>query len=252
MIKTAVILAAGGNARLSHVLSDRPKGFIEIDGCSLIERSVQSLLNHRIERIIIGTGYLSHHYERFAQRYDNIVTHKNEFFASSGSFFTLYNLKNIIQEDFVLLESDLIYEDLALTHVLHNELDDIILASGRTFAGDEVFIETDQHQLLVKMSKKEEELAHIFGELVGISKISLKTYQSVCDLFSEKYDLLTSIEYEYAFTRLARTHPIKIEKIEGLVWAEIDTEEHLKRVRNVIYPKLKTCDSGRYEYGDLI
>ncbi len=224
---------------MNHILPDKPKGFIEIGGLSLIERSIQALLAHQIEKIVIGTGYLSHHYERLAEKYDCIITHKNEIFASTGSFFTLYHLRNIIHEDFLLLESDLIYENLALTHLLQLQLDDIILASGRTFSGDEVYIETDQHRHLLKMSKNEEELSRVYGELVGISKISLEAYQKVCALFSEKKEILTAIEYEYAFSQLAQTHRIKIEKIEDLIWAEIDTEDHLKRVQALIYPKLK-------------
>lgn len=223
---------------MSHILPDKPKGFIEIGGLTLIERSVQSLLAHQIERIVIGTGYLSHHYERLADKYGCILTHKNESYASTGSFFTLHNLKHIIHEDFVLLESDLIYENLALTHLLQHQLDDIILASGRTFSGDEVYIETDPDHHLLRMSKNEEELSMVYGELVGISKISFKTYQKVCALFSEQKEMLTSIDYEYAFTQLARTHPIKIEKIEDLIWAEIDTEDHLNRVQGLIYAKL--------------
>ena len=239
MVKTAVILAAGVNARLSSNFANKPKGFIEIENKSLIERSIQILLDNHIEKIIIGTGYLSEHYQRFALNYNCVVTQKSELYATTGSFFTLYSLKNIIDEDFLLLESDLIYENLAIAHLQERDLENIILASGRTYSGDEVYIEADQNELLIRMSKNENELSSVFGELVGITKISIQTYRKVCDLLEGQNDKLRSIEYEYAFTKLSQIHPIKIDKIDNLVWAEIDTIAHLNRVTNIIYPKLR-------------
>lgn len=239
MVKTAVILAAGINARLNGNISNKPKGFIEIDHQSLIERSLETLLRNGIEKIIIGTGYLAEHYHRLSLAYQGVVTQKNEHYRTTGSFFTLYNLKNIIQEDFLLLESDLIYENLAIAHLQERNPADIILASGRTHSGDEVYIEADQNEMLVRMSKREDELSAVFGELVGISKISLRTYREVCVLLEGQGDRLRSIEYEYALAKRSRTHPIKVDKIEKLVWAEIDTLDHLNRVQEIIYPKIK-------------
>ena len=239
MVKTAVILAAGINSRLNGNIADMPKGFIEINHRSLIERSIGTLLANQIEKIIIGTGYLSEHYKRLALNYDGMVTHNNDHYRTSGSFFTLYNLKDIIAEDFILLESDLIYENLAIAHLQKSALRDVILASGRTHSGDEVYIETDANERLIKMSKNENDLASVFGELVGISKFSLQTYRNVCALLEKQPDILRSIEYEHAFSRLSQTHPIKVDKIENLVWAEIDTLQHLNRVKELIYPKMK-------------
>ena len=242
MVKTAVILAAGINARLNGNIPNRPKGFIDIDNRSLIERSLEILLRNGIEKIIIGTGYLAEHYQRLSLTYPGVVTQKNEHYRTTGSFFTLYGLKNIIQEDFLLLESDLIYEELAIAHLQDKNTADIILASGRTYSGDEVYIEVDQNEMLIRMSKREDELSAVFGELVGISKVSFRTYREVCTLLEEQGDTLRSIEYEYALAKRSRTHPIKVDKIEKLVWAEIDTLDHLNRVQEIIYPKLKKLD----------
>lgn len=232
-------MAAGVNARLNGNIASMPKGFIEIDNRSLIERSIGTLMANSIEKIIIGTGYLSEHYDRLALNYDCVVTHKNDQYKTSGSFFTLYSLKDVIQEDFLLLESDLIYENLAITHLRESDLADIILASGRTYSGDEVYIETDQNEMLIRMSKNETDLASVFGELVGISKFSIQTYRNVCALLEGQNDILRSLEYEHAFSKLSRMHPIKVDKVEQLVWAEIDTIQHLNRVKELVYPKMK-------------
>src|SRR5579883_3107842 len=108
MLKTAVILAAGYGSRIG--LYEKPKGFLNIAGRPLIEYSIQSLLMYGIEKIIIGTGFKSEHYERFARRYSQIVLQKNEHFLTTGSLSTLCCLQDLIEEDFLLLESDLLYD----------------------------------------------------------------------------------------------------------------------------------------------
>ena len=238
MIKTAVILAAGISARLNNAVAEKPKGFLEIERKSLIERSIDHLQKHGIAAIIIGTGYLSEQYDRLADTDSSITTCYSERFTSTSSFYTLYNMKHLIQEDFLLLESDLIYEERAISHLLAHPSEDVILASGRTHSKDEVFIETDPAHTLKGMSKQEADLGSVYGELVGISKISIAAFQQVCGLMEADKTLLESIEYEYAFTTLSASHPIKVTKLEDLVWAEIDTQEHLERVRTLIYPKL--------------
>ena len=44
MIDTAVILAAGLGSRLKERTKEMPKAFLEIDGFTLIERSINNLL----------------------------------------------------------------------------------------------------------------------------------------------------------------------------------------------------------------
>lgn len=51
-IKTAVILAAGMESRLSDITNDQiPKGLLSINGKTLIERSIEKLRSIGIEKI---------------------------------------------------------------------------------------------------------------------------------------------------------------------------------------------------------
>ena len=72
MTKSAVILAAGLGSRLKERTKLQPKGFLEVEGISLIQRSVDNLLKSGIEKIYIGTGYLSEVYEEYALGYSQI------------------------------------------------------------------------------------------------------------------------------------------------------------------------------------
>ena len=59
----AVILAAGLGSRINNISKDMPKGFIEINGESLIKRSIKQLKKSGISSIYIITGYKKKFFE---------------------------------------------------------------------------------------------------------------------------------------------------------------------------------------------
>lgn len=240
----AVILAAGLGSRMGGHTATRPKGFIEIGNEPIIMRSIRILSESGIGKIIIGTGHLCGFYENLARKTPCVQTVMNPDYADSGSFYTLYNMADAIDGDFLLLESDLIYEKRAVSHLSSLPEPDVILASGTTGSKDEVFIETDGRGNLVNMSKDPAELSRIDGELVGISKISVDSFSKMIGLFNENKSLVKKIEYETALIMLARTLPIAVSKIDDLAWTEIDTIEHLKRAKEIIFPRI-TARDGR-------
>lgn len=242
-IETAVILAAGLGSRLKDRTKEKPKAFLEIDGQSLIIRSIENLLEKGIKKIIIGTGYLNEFFDNLKTTYPEIVTLRNDDYASTGSMYTLYNLRSLINEDFLLLEGDLLYEKASLDYLIEDSHKDIILASGQTNSNDEVYIEADNNSNLVNMSKKTAELGSIKGELVGISKISLETFKEMCDYAQKRYDVGDmEFHYEDDFVGISKTKEIFIKKIEDLAWCEIDDEDHLNRALSSVYPLIQERD----------
>ena len=229
MITTAVILAAGLGSRLKEHTVEMPKGFLEINGESLVAASVRKLIDAGIQKIILGTGYLSEVYDTFASQYPGRITCvKNERFAESGSMSTLYSLREEIgSDDFLVLESDLLYDSSGLVSLLNSEESNVILSSGPTHSNDEVFIEADDNKHLINMSKRHEDLHSIYSELVGISKLSNQFYQKMCEVF-EASDTL-KIEYEAAIVKASSSLPIHVLKIDDFAWCEIDDESHLNR-----------------------
>ena len=91
MVKTAVILAAGLGSRLGDRTKEIPKGFVTVGGTSLINRSIEKLLSAGVERVILGTGYLSRFYEELARDNPRIETVKSDRYETTSSMYTLYN-----------------------------------------------------------------------------------------------------------------------------------------------------------------
>lgn len=246
MIREAVIVGAGLGSRMKGATEDRPKGFIELNGSYLVEMSVQKLIAHGIERIIIGTGYHSEWYERLAKKYPAIETVHNADYATTGSMGTLEVCASLVREDFILLESDLIYDSIALFTLINDPHKNVILGSGTTHSGDEVYIAVDEHQEVVTISKFKDQMDTPFCELVGVSKISHQTLQAMCKYAEDKRAEMPKMEYETALAGAQQMgEHLFVRKIEYLAWREIDDASHLVMAKEEVLPRILESESLR-------
>lgn len=228
-MRTAVIMAAGLGTRFGNYTELQPKGFIQVDGIPMIIRSIETLLSCNISRILIGTGYKSEAFERLKNEYPQIETCYSPRYAETNSMYTLYNMQNEIgNDDFILLESDLIFEKKAITSLLDDERQDIMLISPVIKFQDQYFIEADSNNILTNCSTNKEELHHINGELVGIHKLSNMFYKKMCNDYETIIKEEPKLGYEYELLRMSRSiSPVHTLKIENLKWYEIDDEADL-------------------------
>ena len=173
-INTAVILAAGMGIRLREVIGSCPKGLLEINGESLIVRSLQLLKKVGIDKVLIVTGFQEEFYHQHLKKQKNIpnleFVHSPRY-SESGSMHSLFVARSYLKEDFLLLESDLLYESRALKTVLNFEGSDVVLASGKTGSKDEVYIYGGDNEKLVEIDSK---LGIVCGEIKAISKLPRK------------------------------------------------------------------------------
>ncbi|GAB1772730.1 2-aminoethylphosphonate aminotransferase [Priestia megaterium] len=239
MIKTAVILAAGMGSRIRRRAGNRPKGFLMIDEKSIIEHSISKLIEAGVKTIFIGTGYMKEEYEKLMNKYPQIKCVNNSRYETTGSLFTLYQFKDHIKDDFLLLESDVIYEKSALKTLVNHSRSDVILASKLNGAGDEVYIETDGNNNLKNMSKQKEELSSIYAELVGLTKLSYATFQRLCDEANTLFQFSQTIDYEYGLVKISEKTNVYIHKLDNLAWCEVDDEDHWVRATTIVYPIIK-------------
>lgn len=239
MTHCAVILAAGMGTRLRGEFEDRPKGFLRLGEQAIIEESIDRLAGVGIDDILIVTGHCAEFYERLANERGGLVrTVHNTEFANSGSLYSLYCARAVIDVDFLLLESDLVYESRALTALLAHPADDAILLSGPTGAGDEVYVETRDGNL-VAMSKDRAALGEVTGELVGISRISAGLFGRMCRIAEAAFADSLQLDYETdGLVAAGAGQPIACPVIADLAWSEIDDSAHLRRARETVYPEI--------------
>ena len=255
--KTAVILAAGLGMRLRSVIGEVPKGLLEIQGSGLLERSIQLLSSCGIAKFFVVTGFQHQILEgRLREQVSEIPIDfvHNYQYASSGSMESLATMKNQVQEDFLLLESDLIYERRALELLLESDQADTVLTSGQTNSKDEVWIYGDPRSperesletgRVRYINKQPSSQFALRGELVGISWLSAGLFEAMCDYHAANKPRTLQYHYEENISDLSTEHQISYLKIPDLVWAEIDTESHYRRVLNEVCPRLLTRERSK-------
>lgn len=239
--KLAVILAAGQKKDF-----DKPVSFLELEEKNVIERAIEILKNYGIEKIVIVAGYKKEFYEEYAINHEEVKVIINEEYKWTGSMSSLAKAKEEIDGDFILVENDLVFEELAIKNMMESPKRDLILITNETGSGDEAFVEI-RNEKLFKMSKDIHQFNKIDGEMVGISKISLKLYEMMLEEFLE--NLNPYMNYEYTMLDVSRSYNIACEKIVDLVWGEVDNREQYKKIRELIYPKIKRKElNNRLDY----
>lgn len=240
-IQQALILAAGRGVRMGPRGRSIPKGFIEVGGQTLISRSLALLASSGIHNVTIVTGHLADRFEQLPPVAGVAVsTLHNPQFAEKGSFESLRVGLGAVRGSFLLLESDIIYEPRALATVLASDDESVILTSGPTGAGDEVYVWADEAGGIHRfrgMSKQRAAHAEVpYGELVGISKISAAL---AGELVTHAHEAKPDSDYESAVVRAAGDTPIACLRVEDLLWGEIDDEAMLARVEAKLWPRLQ-------------
>ena len=244
-IKQAVILAAGMGTRLEDIGKVIPKGFLRLGNKTIIEESIDKLISVGVEKIFIVTGHLKGQYEELVnQKYSNIIQliHNSEY-ATTGSMVSLHKVELYIKKaPYYLLESDIIYESLALPSLTKAIETGGILLSSSTKAGDEVYV-SGKGDFLDNMSKKANELNNIIGELVGISLITPSIHKFLIKWAEQNLSKNPQICYETdGLVAVAKEMNIPLVLVKNLVWAEIDDHSHLARAKSDVYPLIIKCD----------
>lgn len=228
-MKTAVIMAAGMGTRFGDKTKVMPKGFIPFNGVPMVERSIRTLIRCGIRRIIIGTGYHKEYYEELAQKFRQVECVFSPRFAETNSMYTLWNCRHAIgDDDFVLLESDLVYEKSAIESLKTCPFDSAMLITPVTKFQDQYYVQMNDHAELVNCSTNADDIEPS-GELVGIHKVSNHFYKILCKEYEKIVDEKPKLGYEFMLLDVSqRVTPMHVMRMENLQWYEIDDDDDLR------------------------
>lgn len=230
-VKQAVILAAGRAEDFG-----KPVGMLEIEDFKLIDRTLNILKENGITKIVIVTGYKSEAYEEYFKDSKNVKLVKSDIYKWTGTMHSLSLAKEYVDDDFLLIENDLVFEKRAIKELVESPERDCILFTNESGSGDEAFVEIrDNH--LFKMSKDIHQFNRIDGEMIGITKISYKLYQMMLEEF--KGNVNPYLNYEYVLLDVARNYNIGFVKIDDLAWGDADTLKEYEKIKNHLYPTIR-------------
>lgn len=222
-------MAAGMGTRFGHYTDMIPKGFIPYKGKPMVIRSIETLIDCGIEKIIIGTGYHKEHYEALTQQYPQVQCVFSPRFAETNSMYTLWNCREAIgEDDFLLLESDLVFERKAISSLIECPYGFAMLITPVTKFQDQYYVQMNEKCELINCSVNKDEMEPS-GELVGIHKISNSFYKILCSEYEKIVEKKPKLGYEFQLLDVSqRVTPIHVLKLDNLQWYEIDDEKDLK------------------------
>lgn len=238
VIKQAVILAAGEREEFNV-----PVGMLPLPDETIIERVLDILEMNGIKDTIIVAGYKAEHYEELAKK-RGIKVVNNPKYKWTGTMSSLAYAKDFIKDDFLLIESDLIFEDRVIEAVIKAKKRDLVVITNESGSGDEAFVEIRKGHLF-KMSKDKHQLNKIDGEMIGVSKISLDVFNKMLEEF--KYNTNPYLNYEYSLLDVSRNYDIGYLKLDDIIWGEVDNREQYEKVTKRIYPRLKRRENQAKE-----
>lgn len=129
----AIILAAGMGKRLKDLTKENTKCMVKVNGVSLIERTLNSLDKLNLSRIVIVDGYASEKLRIFVSKL-NIKTKieyiNNPIFDKTNNIYSLWLANKVLTEDdSLLLESDIIFEDSVISGLCNDTRKNIALVA---------------------------------------------------------------------------------------------------------------------------
>lgn len=228
-MKTAVILTARKEKD-----SETPYPLIPFDGATcLIDRSIGLLRELNYNRIILVVGYKANMFKKYQS--DDIVLVNNPDYEFTSSMGSLSLVKDLVKEDFLLLEGDTFYEKHILEQLTKTTFPTCLAMTEETGSGDECYVET-RLGFITQITKDRHRVCNIEGELIGVLKLSLEVFHRMLDTYNKCTN--PYINYEYLLMNVTDVLERPVIKFKNLIWGDVDTQADLKRLKNITYRNL--------------
>lgn len=234
----AIILAAGMGKRLGKLTKNNTKCMVEVGGVKLVERALRILDKKGLSRIILVVGYQRENLMAFVDSLDiqtPIEYIINDIYDKTNNIFSLSLAKEQMeQEDTLLLESDLIFEERLIDLMLEDARDTLALVDKFENWMDGTCIVVDDEDnimdfipgKLLKYSDKER-----YYKTVNIYKLSADFSRNVYVPFLEAYaKVMGNNEYYETVIKLILMldkNTMKAKRLHGEQWYEIDDIQDL-------------------------
>ena len=256
----AIILAAGMGKRLKELTQNNTKCMVKVNGVSLIDRMLHQLEKHALNRIVIVVGYEGQKLIDYIQTLGiqtPIVYVENPIYDKTNNIYSLALAKEYLCEDDTLLfESDLIFEDSVIDLLLDDPRDTLALVDQYESWMDGTCVklgEDDSIEAFVPGKKFKFNEIREYYKTVNIYKFSRHFSQSHYVPFLEAYSkALGNNEYYEQVLRVITMlddPEIKAKRLNHQLWYEIDDVQDLDIATSMFAPdddeKVKLVQ-GRY------
>ena len=242
-ISTALLLAAGTGSRLYPLTENSPKCLTLVNEISILERLITSLNQHGFERLVVVTGHLENRIRKFlGNRAGNLSIEYvySPSYKTTNNIYSLWMAREIINEPFLLIESDLIFDPSLLTDMLYP---DRIAISRMQSCLNGSTVTIDQFN---KVEAFHNDAANHSSQTryktVNIYSLSLSSWYGVIEKLNQ-YILAGKVNnyYEAVFGQMVVEKRLSFQAVffDSQPWCEIDTIEDLASAERMFSSKYR-------------
>lgn len=256
----ALILAAGMGRRLGEFTADNTKCMLPVNGRRLIDRMLDQLSKRTVDRIIIVVGYKGEKLRRHVETNHgdmNIVFVENPIYDKTNNIYSLWLARELMAEDeTLLLESDLIFEDKVLDMAIESPCSSVALvAKYQTWMDGTMMRIDDDNNIINFIPKKAFNYADTayYHKTVNIYRFSKEFINNHYLPFLDAYiKVLGRNEYYEQVLRvitLIDSCSIKALPIGDLHWYEIDDVQDLRIAETIFAEPAERLAKMQRSYG---
>ena len=250
-ITTALLLAAGTGSRLYPLTRNSPKCLTLVNEKSILERLVIGLKQQGFKRLVIVTGYQ----ENCIREFLGIETEDMDIeyifsplYKTTNNIYSLWMAREIINEPFMLIESDLVFDESLLDDMCYPNR--IAVANMQAWMKGTT-VTVDQTQFVKKFQKgTTQPYDDIRYKTVNIYSFSLSSWYAIV----ERLDQYISVGrvnnyYETVFAEMVADGSLyfKAVSFDYKPWYEIDTIADLAEAEKLFPAEIyQTSISGNF------
>ncbi len=234
----AIILAAGMGKRLKELTKDNTKCMIKVNGVTLIERMLRQIEKRHLSRIVVVVGYEGQKLMEYINSLGiqtPVVYVENPIYDKTNNIYSLALAKEFLrQDDTLLLESDLIFEDSVIDELISDPRDTLALVDKYESWMDGTCMklgEGDRIEAFISAKKFRYSETGSYFKTVNIYKFSKDFSESCYIPFLDAYSkaLGNNEYYEQVLKVITMLDEPKIlaKRLHGQHWYEIDDVQDL-------------------------
>ena len=257
----AIILAAGMGRRLGEYTKDNTKCMVPVNGVRLIDRVLNQLSELDLKRVVIVVGYKGKELvDYIGNRYDDKVKIEfvsNPIYDKTNNIYSLWKVEKQLQEDdTLLLESDLIYDDKLLHMIVENPYPNLALVAKYETWMDGTMVRIDSDNNIVNfVPKKAFKYSEVnsYYKTVNIYKFSKdfseKTYVPFLNAYCKVMGNNEYYEQVLRVITLLDKSTMKALPIGNERWYEIDDVQDLDIAETLFLPDNERLQRYSKRYG---
>ena len=248
-ITTALLLAAGTGSRLFPLTQNSPKCLTLVNDKSILERLITNLKKQGFKKLVIVTGHLKECImDYLGEKSGDICIEyiHSPLYKTTNNIYSLWMARNVINEPFVLFESDLVLNSALLDDMVYP--DRMAIARMQPWL-DGTTVSLDKANRVTQFQKgTTEPYSGTRYKTVNIYSFSLPSWQAIVKRLNQHIDAgNVNCYYETVFSEMVDNKSLLFDSVsfDHKPWYEIDNMKDLAKAE-LLFPK-KLVKSVKHE-----